>query len=105
MSDDKIIYESGMWPFEFKSLIYELPMALLVAGFPGGIYLLFRYYIFPNYEIDPSTILFTLAGIYTTAIIFVFWAASFYPRKVMVLEDRIRIKMLLGKKDVCRDMN
>ncbi len=100
MGSDKIIYESKMWPFEFKSLVYELPMIILVVGAPGAVYLLFKYYIFPNYEIDPRTIYFTLAGVYTTAIIFIFWAASFYPIKVMVLEDRIRIRMLLGKRDV-----
>jgi hypothetical protein len=100
MSNEKVIYKSGMWPFEIKSLIYELPMILIVIGVPGAVYLLFRYYIFPNYEIDPRTIFFTLAGVYTTAIIFIFWAATFYPRQVIVFEDRIRIKMLLGKKDV-----
>lgn len=101
MQDEDKFFETPMRGFELTALIYELPVmlgALLLAGLLALAYAFavgrLELYQYPGV---PGIILAVMDFI---ALLVVFYAASFYPRRIMVFPDRIKFKMLFSHREI-----
>jgi len=94
------IYECGMRRFEISALLYELPLlvgALVMAWALLGAYNL----ILVRCLGDSRNAAFAmLAVLDLIGLAIVFWAASFFPKRITVYADRIRFKMIFRDRDI-----
>ncbi len=99
MDEGEPIHESLMRSAEIKALFYELPLFIMAVLGAAALAYLYKELVMrfdPMLETRmPAYLMAALVGI---VLIWVFWAASFYPRKVVVYEDEILFDMLFGRR-------
>lgn len=86
---------------EAKALLYEVPVFLV--GLVGGAAMAV-FYAYAVRRFDPGLEtrmpLFLMAALVGFGLILVFWAASYFPRSVTVMDDRLVFNMLFGERSV-----
>jgi|GEM_PF-6617750 len=104
MEDRKELYEAQMKSFEWTAFFYELPYflaALVAGGAVGALYALVVMHY--RQSLDLYTPLYFLMAIVFCGIVFMFWAASYYPFRVKVFPDRLWFKMMFGKRELKKE--
>jgi hypothetical protein len=82
------------------AVLYELPM--LIAVIMAAFALLISYkFVLDRFLNDNRAAAFIfLAVMDVTALALVFWAASYFPKRIIVYADRVRFKMIFKDRDV-----
>lgn len=94
------LYEVRMRGFELRALLYELPQMSsgLIAGCAAG-YL--YYFLFTSYpEWGKYVHLAIFGALAAVGIAGIFWGASYYPRRALLFDDRIRFIMAFSSREV-----
>jgi hypothetical protein len=95
------VYESGMRPFEFAAIKYELPKMIGAVIIALVIAVVFRYIVVNLDLYPPPRQVALMVGIVDLAALWlVLWGASYYPKRITVLPDRISFKMLISSREV-----
>ena len=95
------LHQSYMRGIELRALIYELPqmfVGLLAGSLAGYIFawIINRY----SSVLSPREQQLIFAGFVAVGMAGIFWGASYYPRRALLFDDRMRLVMAFGSREV-----